>query len=86
MAAALEFVGVSGLNKCVITLGRENIDRLLLQDTGSPIQERALYGGQAPGNEDYQFQFPSVRIFLTHEQSTDLMNCLDRLHQDLQNL
>jgi hypothetical protein len=82
IAIAIEFVGIENLSKAVFTFNREDINALFFSKVKVPINERYFFGGQIPGNDDYQFQFPKARITLAPYHASVFCDVVDEFYDN----
>jgi hypothetical protein len=80
IAIAIEFLGVEDLSNAVFTFNKEDIDVLFFSKVRVPINERCFFGGQIPGNDDYQFQFPKARITLAPYHASVFCDVVDEFY------
>jgi hypothetical protein len=86
MAMAIEFIGVPSLQKMVITLEREDMEKLLFKGIHDPIEQRPLFVGKLKEKNEYILAFNgkgvNVRVHLHENDAVGFFAAVDRFYEE----
>jgi len=82
----IDFLKIQGADKCLFTMGSEDIDTFLLRNSHKPIGERSLNNAFDRGKDEFQLSLPNARVFMKYDEALEFYQIVDRLDNEIKKL
>lgn len=82
----IDLLKIKGADRCIFTMGSEDIDTYLLKNSHKPLDKRWYTNVIRREKDEYELQLPNVRVYMKYDEAVEFYEIVDSLDDAIKNL